>query len=1754
MISRANRTQVTKTSNERGGYAMLAVLLVLMALLFLAAPFLATVRNSDQSSRRAGDRVEAGLALDNAARYGRSRLGGSHSAADETPGYDSEDELFVRNTLPGKFLGASGEGRAANSTGARWDLEVEDLAGRIDLDSASPHVLANLMDLSTRLIEPLTTDATKIKAASTEGFPDKGVIWIQGEMIKYGERTDSGFGKLERGLGSVIEDEVVQPGPLPARNSVAGAVVHDQRAWALPTWRLLGIEDADPMHLEPRVLDAMDRLADVGDFVLDGDWDQSALHGLVTQGGVWGSFGTGPRWQHPTRLTRSIVPLEQDSIQVANARWFNAGSTIRISGEGVSELALVRSVSLRNGRISLDRALVNEQSANGAVVEVLARRPVNINTASPAVLNALLVNLQLAGRNSRITKAEATELTGIMLESRPFTGFEDFVQRIILPAAGFEPLPPGSPVIPEAFAGLDGASAGGIIDEDDALALYRNALNANDVELGYATMPFCFSSRDVYLFDLRTSVTAPSGVQRIERAREEVMQVAPAGELLRLWSSQVDFDEELRLARDAAHWTTGPNGTTRVDGFLGSTPPPRAQAHLGSYGFQPNKDGVRPAIESSFASKDTNEGYIRPWPVRIEEPAPFAGRIEHFDWESGASGTAEGRDLAIAPMTYPTNHPKLQWTASPGDLLRPIYFSAWIQPRTGGGGYFLDIAGGAKEADRISLFVEDTDLVLQVKDGAGDHPDTPFKELAEVRYPLDEGPGLPANVWTHVSVEVRGNRPDQMQMFVDGRPAPETPGLTRLTSSITQSSGTIPVESTEGFPDPCVIRIGEELIEVRVSSSTSFLAEHIATGEFAGFGGRQARETFSSSGFAPPMINNGLGKDVSHSSGMPVQLYGYSLPLNRDVQPIGSVLQNDLGAFAVARAVLAIGGDQSEGDIIEVALDGGDSLELGRGMEGKLSSVSAIVLEAADPGREVTEVLEAFSRRGGYAAIIQLGAGSATFSREGETPTPANETPGGPEESSPLFGIEIVHYSGWEGSSILIDKRGDQCQELQALANDQIGATYLQRRAFVFAWGQNLIQGDEQEFLYNQLDLQTFVVPISVPIPGAGGAFGFNLPAFGQSELAQITRVGSETEMTEWLRYDDVTQDALVRSGQPALARLADAVTGGGPSIDAELPAPPGGGGTGGGTGGGPGGGIAVPVLDTLSTLAASSPVEPGPSISAPSAMPTSAGSYWDNFLGVADENDYYVSNAAQSQFQFRGVFGTFNHDHPAGTKILPVYRMNDGGPDRGWPGRFDQAFLLDEDPTHPGFPMTVHRGYRPQEYGFSTWEPTPDSNENPLGADMGIELTYLPEVGLAPNQVYLAFTEEAPILVTAGALPTTPASLANSGFPDIRETPRLTLFPSGERPRLVDSATLGGEALGGNNPDALMDEAVFYSTTYAGSLGLPSGVNTGDASLGASMFLREELGASSTSLWVDPNAYRLPGGLIYAQSGPLSTLPGDAGLLRVGNEIICYSDFDQSSGVFQIATGGRGLLGTREQDHAISESVSYLGTIPVSLMATPASAEDSDLILADTGGFGKSGLVLVEQELVHFTRVGSNSLQMPTSSDTPGMRDRRGFGLFRGRFGTSPANHANGVPVIGHPFRYWDRWTPGGDAPEMAYFGFAAQQEDAFWKSIFWKATDELEGAEVGCLVRNDPNIPWDSDPAMTPGLWLFDEGKLDEDGNPLGFQADFLEARLFVRYLPGSFDVIEGLSHGWKRAPKIDLVGSAYLAPSTVIERKWK
>ena len=146
-------------------------------------------------------------------------------------------------------------------------------------------------------------------------------------------------------------------------------------------------------------------------------------------------------------------------------------------------------------------------------------------------------------------------------------------------------------------------------------------------------------------------------------------------------------------------------------------------------------------------------------------------------------------------------------------LMKPIHWEAWIQPRSSlfeGG--ILDVASPlAFDTDRVTLFFEEGELVLRVWDASGDHRATELVEKAEVRYAFAEEGDLAVDVWSHVAIEVRGTRPDQLDLLVDGRHVGRRPGLTYLAQNLGGTETTIVVESTEGFPDPCVLRIGDEL-------------------------------------------------------------------------------------------------------------------------------------------------------------------------------------------------------------------------------------------------------------------------------------------------------------------------------------------------------------------------------------------------------------------------------------------------------------------------------------------------------------------------------------------------------------------------------------------------------------------------------------------------------------------------------------------------------------------------------------------------------------------------------------------------------------------------------------------------------------------------------------------------------------------------------------------------------------------------------
>jgi len=382
----------------------------------------------------------------------------------------------------------------------------------------------------------------------------------------------------------------------------------------------------------------------------------------------------------------------------------------------------------------------------------------------------------------------------------------------------------------------------------------------------------------------------------------------------------------------------------------------------------------------------------------------------------------------------------------------------------------------------------------------------------------------------------------------------------------------------------------------------------------------------------------------------------------------------------------------------------------------------------------------------------------------------------------------------------------------------------------------------------------------------------------------------------------------------------------------------------------------------------------------------------------------------------------------------------------------------------------------------------------------------------------------------------------------DTRLRARMVKWPSGERPRVVGGVTVGGEVSSDAGvPGAVVDELLFGSPQFL--TGLPGAVPA-TYTQAASMRLSEPASEGTDLLEVAPTTYIAAGGLVGGPPGTLSQLPDDAGILRLGDELMCYDTRSAETGDLTIAPGGRGLLGTLPGPHAATSPVAFLEHYVVSTLAGGVGAGDSTLGLDDASDFPSRGLVLVDDELIHYTRRLGNRLDMPRMSNTPGARDEGGRGLFRGRFGTTPTSHAAGVPVILFPFRYWDRWEDQADAPELAYMGFELEQPGGWWKASFWDAEEAAHGqARVQVLVRTDPSVPWDEDPDAVEGLTLLTEGREDGDTVPISGMSDRAEWRVFVRYDPGAFDPFTGAAHGWKETPRFRRLGVEYFGPGLVL-----
>ena len=284
---------------------------------------------------------------------------------------------------------------------------------------------------------------------------------------------------------------------------------------------------------------------------------------------------------------------------------------------------------------------------------------------------------------------------------------------------------------------------------------------------------------------------------------------------------------------------------------------------------------------------------------------------------------------------------------------------------------------------------------------------------------------------------------------------------------------------------------------------------------------------------------------------------------------------------------------------------------------------------------------------------------------------------------------------------------------------------------------------------------------------------------------------------------------------------------------------------------------------------------------------------------------------------------GTLSLKHGPSTPVLPAFRVLRSVPelpDYGMPGRHDAAFLFTGNRTSSelGAAVHVHRAFRPYEYVVGSYESSPQPNPVPTAAGTQVNA----EDAWMRQSTWVALdTGTGPIPVGS--------QTGNTSGSDMRDVARLVLPPSGELPRTTSTLSVGGTIRGGAVPPAVVDEVVFGDADVGDSFGEP-GLQ------GGQFLLSSDLGVGELACIVEPQWLRIARGIHVDTVYFLQALPTDAGLLRIGSEIVCYDFVDANTGAIRIAGGGRALLGTTEEHHETGSAVSFLEGWTVSTLSGP--------------------------------------------------------------------------------------------------------------------------------------------------------------------------------------------------------------------------
>lgn len=790
------------------------VIAVLAALMAISAPFVFSMiqhgrsarNDTSQQTAREGAEGATAHALTHLLRTARSDF------TDTSPEITSARDLLVsmKFNIPDDKVKRFGlDFDVQNPRGLLWSARIEDEQGKVNVNSAPPALLGNLL-ASGILIESTGSGETLVQLDDASQFArGGGLIYIEGEPqpVPYSAVSSGSSGgslTLEQGLRYAHQK---------------GALVYDGRArlvangvFANPQHKFL------PYHsiYEIKMADGLSGTAAI---------TPEAFAKIERHITVENGLGN-PLWGRGERLGDGASGAG-DTYTFKNAQGFSPGTLMRSEFGGVAiGFARVRETRVNpdgSGMVLLDNALgaqanatppkpkvkkpakkpgeeksddqtgapevAPDFAANAPVfIEPQMKHPVNLNTASDEVLAAVFTGVCLRGRSEAVNRRAAEALVDFLrgrlrgegsAERPVYATNDDFRKKL--------------------YRAFDA----NIISLPQRDALIINASEPNSSKLRISTVPFCYFSHGNYTIEGSGVANSDTGMQQARHTIRQQLSIPTAlpGRFM------IQYQEGFQQLLDQG---LGERVVTFPE-------------ILGHHRF------VKDAPLARYGKVDV--GNVR---LSVGESASIMGKstiaseplFDHCDTESEPGYMQEGYNMG-------KRQPYILAPGGGGGFggvhTPPTSIELWYRPQGGGQCTFYD-EGTENERNRVTFSYDpgSSGLSIKIWDAAATHR---TRHPVEFVYPIS----FNAGDWYHIAASWKTSHPGGQEIRVDAKPFPGTdptqlqfkPGG-RLGTALGLDDGgptmNLSLEDGDGedFPKAGAIKIGEEIIEYTDHSGTQF--------------------------------------------------------------------------------------------------------------------------------------------------------------------------------------------------------------------------------------------------------------------------------------------------------------------------------------------------------------------------------------------------------------------------------------------------------------------------------------------------------------------------------------------------------------------------------------------------------------------------------------------------------------------------------------------------------------------------------------------------------------------------------------------------------------------------------------------------------------------------------------------------------------------------------------------------------------------